>query len=46
MDTCKKSFQELKESQVTTPILTIQEGEKSFVIYCDVFDQGLRAVLM
>ena len=31
---------------MTTPILTILEGEDSFVIYCDALGQGLGVVLM
>ena len=31
---------------MTTPILTILEGEEGFLIYCDAFGQGLAAVLM
>ena len=31
---------------MTTPILTIPEGEDGFVIYCDIFGQGLGAVLI
>ena len=31
---------------MTTLILTIPEGEDSFIIYCDAFGQGLGAVLM
>ena len=31
---------------MTTPILTISEGEDGFVIYCDASSQGLGAVLM
>ena len=34
-DACEQSFQELKKRLVTTPILTIPEGEDGFVIYCD-----------
>ena len=45
-DACKQSFQELKKRLVTAPILTIQEGENGFVIYCDMSGQGLGAVLM
>ena len=31
---------------MSTPILTIPEGEEGFVIYCDASGQGLVAVLM
>ena len=40
------SLQELKERLLTTPILTILEGEESFVIYCDASSQGLGAVFI
>ena len=45
-DACEQSFQELKKQLVLAPILTIQEGEDGFVIYCDASGQGLGAVLM
>ena len=45
-DAREQSFQELKRPLVTTPILTIPEGEDGFVIYCDVSGQGLGAVLI
>ena len=45
-DACEQSFQELKKRLVTTPILTISEGEDGFVIYCDVLGQGLEAAFM
>ena len=45
-DAREQSFQELKKRLVTTPILTISEGEDGFVIYCNVSGQGLGAVLM
>ena len=46
IDAYEQSFQELKKWLVTTPILTILEGEDGFVIYCDASCQGLGAVLM
>ena len=46
MDVCEQRFQKFKKRLVTTPILTILEGEDSFVIYCDASGQGLRVVLM
>ena len=45
-DAYEQSFQELKKRLVTTPILTIPEGEDGFVIYCDASGQGLGALLM
>nr|CAN79605.1 hypothetical protein VITISV_011118 [Vitis vinifera] len=40
------SFQELKNRLVTAPILTIPLGSGGFVVYSDVFHQGLGCVLM
>ena len=45
-DDCERSFQELKERLVTTPILTIPYGSEGFVVYSDAFRQGLGCVLM
>jgi hypothetical protein len=40
------SFQELKKRLTTAPVLTMQDMEKPFSIYCDAFGQGLGSVLM
>jgi hypothetical protein len=40
------SFQELKKRLTMTPILTMPNMEKSFLIYCDASGQGLGCVLM
>ena len=45
-DDCERSFQELKERLVTTPILTIPSGLGGFVVYSDASRQGLGCVLM
>ncbi|XP_070002912.1 uncharacterized protein [Nicotiana sylvestris] len=45
-DTCEKSFQELKSSLTTTPILILSEGTMGFVVYCDASRIGLGCVLM
>ena len=45
-DACEPNFQELKKQFEKIPILTILEGEYSFVIYSDASGQGLRAALM
>lgn len=42
----EKSFIELKERLVTTPILTLPDGTEDFVIYSDVSFKGLGYVLM
>ncbi|RVW81840.1 Retrovirus-related Pol polyprotein from transposon 17.6 [Vitis vinifera] len=43
---CERSFQELKNKLVTTPILTIPSGSRGFVVYSDASHQGLGCVLM
>ncbi|RVW24900.1 Retrovirus-related Pol polyprotein from transposon 17.6 [Vitis vinifera] len=45
-DDCERSFQELKNRLVTTPILTIPSGSGGFVVYSDASHQGLGCVLM
>ena len=41
-----RSFQELKNKLVTTPILTISSGSGGFVVYSDTSRHGLGCVLM
>ena len=43
---CEASFQELKSKLTTTPILTLPDVQKDFVVYCDASHQGLGCVLM
>ena len=43
---CEKSFLELKQRLVTTPILTIPSNLGGFVIYSDASRKGLGCVLM
>jgi hypothetical protein len=43
---CEASFQELKKRLTTAPILVMSNMEKTFSIYCDASEQGLRCVLM
>jgi hypothetical protein len=43
---CEASFQELKSRVTTTPILTLPDIKKDFVVYCDASRQGLGCVLM
>ncbi|RVW78955.1 RNA-directed DNA polymerase-like [Vitis vinifera] len=43
---CERSFQELKNILVITPILTILSGSGGFVVYSDAFRQGLGCVLI
>jgi hypothetical protein len=43
---CKASFQKLKKRFTMTPVLTMPDMEKSFLIYCDASGHGLGCVLM
>ena len=43
---CERSFKELKNILVTTPILTIPLGSGRFVVYSDASHQGLGCVRM
>ena len=43
---CEKSFQELKQRLVTTPVLTISSNLGGFIIYSDASRKGLGCVLM
>jgi hypothetical protein len=43
---CEASFQELKTRLTTTPVLTLPNASKDFVVYCDASRQGLGCVLM
>ncbi|KAL0544270.1 hypothetical protein IC582_019383 [Cucumis melo] len=43
---CESSFQELKQKLVSAPVLTVQNGFGSFVIYSDASKKGLGYVLM
>ena len=45
-ESCEKSFQELKQRLTTTPVLTLHDIHRDFVIYCDASRQGLGCVLM
>jgi hypothetical protein len=46
LDKCEASFQELKTRLTTTPVLTLPNTSRNFVVYCDALRQGLRCVLM
>ena len=46
MESCERSFQELKRRLTTAPVLTLPDIHRDFVIYCDVSRQGLGCVLM
>jgi hypothetical protein len=43
---CEASFQELKTRLTTTPVLTLPDICKDFVVYCDALRQGLSCMLM
>jgi hypothetical protein len=45
-ESCERSFQELKQRLTTTPVLTLPDIHRNFVIYCDASRQGLGCVLM
>jgi hypothetical protein len=43
---CEANFQEVKTCLTTTPVLTLPDASKDFVVYCDASRQGLGCVLM
>jgi len=45
-DKCEESFQELKRSLTSAPILVISDVGKPFEVYCDASHLGLGCVLM
>jgi hypothetical protein len=45
-DKCEASFEELKTCLTTTPVLTLPDASKDFMVYCDASRQGLGCVLM
>jgi hypothetical protein len=45
-ESCDRSFQELKRRLTTTPVLTLPDIQRDFVVYCDASRQGLGCVLM
>ena len=45
-ESCERSFQMLKEWITSAPMLTLLEGTKGFVVYCDASRVGLGYVLM
>ncbi|GJT26929.1 putative reverse transcriptase domain-containing protein [Tanacetum coccineum] len=42
----EEAFQTLKDNLCDTPILSLPDGSKEFVVYCDASNQGLGCVLM
>ena len=45
-EACEKSFQLLKDRLTFALVLTLQEGTKGFVVYCDTSRVGLGCVFM
>ena len=45
-DTCETSFHNLKQRLVTTPILTVPQSSKKYVIYNDASKKRLGCVLI
>nr|GEY68106.1 putative reverse transcriptase domain-containing protein [Tanacetum cinerariifolium] len=45
-DKQKAAFQLLKQKLCSAPILSLPEGSKDFIVYCDASNKGLGAVLM
>src|SRR5438105_12553489 len=45
-EACEKSFQELKTSLTSAPVLVLPDIHKDFTDYCDASRQGLECVLM
>jgi hypothetical protein len=46
IESCERSFQELKQRLTTAPVLTLPDIHRDFVIYCDASRQRLGCVLM
>ena len=45
-EACERCFQMLKDRVTSAPMLTLPEGTKGFVVYCDAFRVGLGCVIM
>ena len=43
-EACERSFQMLKDRLTSTSVLTLLEGTKGFVVYCDASRVGLGCV--
>jgi hypothetical protein len=43
---CEETFLTLKKLLTTAPVLVQSDIEKSFDVYCDASDTGIRGVLM
>ena len=45
-EACERSFQILKDTLTSAPVLTLPEGTGRFVMYCDASRVGLGCVIM
>ena len=45
-DASEKSFQDLKNKLISTPVLVLPEGTEGYTVYCDASRIGLGCVLM
>ena len=45
-EACERFFQELKDKLTSALVLTLPEGIKGFVVYCDASREGLGCVLI
>ena len=45
-DTCRHSFEELRQRLTIAPVLALPSGNDGYVVYSDAFRQGLGCVLM
>ena len=45
-ESCKSSFRIFKDRLTSAPLLTLSEGTKGFMVYCDASRVGLGCVLM
>jgi len=45
-EACERSFQQLKDSLTSAPVLSLPEGTGGYAVYCDASRVGLGCVLM
>ena len=45
-EACEKSFQFIKDRLTFALVLTLSEGKKGFLVYCDTSPVGLGCVIM
>ena len=46
IETCEKSFEELKDRLTSAPMLTLPKCLENYIVYCDAYRVGLGCVLM